>query len=308
MSAISPLKEIPDLPDEVVQAGPNGELILFVGAGISMLLKLPSWETFARQALEDLRGAGLLDFAELDQLSNLSPRTQLSIAKLIATEKDYPLDLTKLLRATEGASIYKTLNDMGCTCVTTNYDELLAPRFVGSTDGSTTAQPVQRICEREQLFAKYLDDTGVVVHLHGAISKPETMVVSTKEYLAHYDHENLRHFLGGLFGSKTVLFLGYGLEENEILEHILRRGGARDSKERRRFALQGFFRNEQPLYEKLLHYYRASFGVHLLGYIRDNNDYAQQEEVIRDWAPKIRVLKPALTDDLVRMNEILRNE
>lgn len=308
MSKAPVLREIPDLPEEIVQAGPNGELILFVGAGMSMLLDLPSWRGLAKGALEDLRGHGLLNFSEMEQLEILGARTQLSIAKLIAAENGYNLDLIKYFKgATERASIYKTINDIGCTCVTTNYDELLAPRYLATNDGSTTAKPLRRIYDREEFFSRHLDDTGVVIHLHGSISKPETMVITTKEYLEHYDHENLQHFLGELFRKKTVLFLGYGLEENEILEHILRRGSVTPTANRRRFALQGFFQSQQPLYEKLYQYYKASFGVHLIGFIRDHKNYSQQDAIVNTWASQIKVNKPALADDIARMNEVLGN-
>jgi hypothetical protein len=300
------LREIPDLPEEVVQAGPGGQLVLFVGAGMSMLLGLPSWSGMARRALDELREKGLLDFSELDQLNALTARTQLSIAKLIAAEHKYPLDLARYFRGIdEGTSVYKAINDIGCTCVTTNYDELLSPRFLAVSDGSSTAKPFVRIFDREEFFARRLDDMGTVIHLHGSISKSEKMVVTTKEYLEHYDHVNLKHFLGELFEKKTILFLGYGLEENEILEHILRRGSAGPTGDRRRFALQGFFRSQEPLYEKLYEYYRMSFGVHLVGFIRDHKDYKQQDAIISTWAPSIKVNRPALVEDVARINEVL---
>lgn len=144
-----------------------------------------------------------------------------------------------------------------------------------------------------------------MIHLHGAVSKPETMVVTTKEYLEHYDHENVQHFLRELFAKKIVLFIGYGLEEAEILEHILRRGTVESTKDRRRFALQGYFRSQEPLYKNLHQYYEKSFGVHLIGFVRDHKDYAQQEAVLRDWVPQIQVKKPTLDADIARMNEVL---
>jgi hypothetical protein len=133
------------------------------------------------------------------------------------------------------------------------------------------------------------------------------MVVTTPEYLAHYDHAKVQHFLGALFDKKTVLFLGYGLEEAEVLEHILRRGHVAETADRRRFALQGFFRSQERLYENLWQYYRRSFGVHLLGYIRDHEDYGQQDVIIRAWAPKIKVQPPALSDELAQMSKVLGN-
>ncbi|MEN6489943.1 MAG: SIR2 family protein [Smithella sp.] len=312
MGKVPDLREIFDPPDEIVQAGLNGDLIFFVGAGASMLLGLPSWSELAAKALEDLRQNGYLNYSEIEQLNSLDPKKQLSIAYSIAEDnKDnkYELDLTKHLAGkSEGDSIYKAINDIGCSCVTTNYDELLAPRFVDTKDGSTTAASVNRVYDREKFFAKLLNEPGTVVHLHGAISKPNTMIVTTKDYLEHYDHENVQEFLGELFKKKTILFLGYGLEEAEILEHILRRGAVKRTSDRKRFALQGFFLSQKPLYENLHTYYEKSFGVHLLGFVRDHENYKRLEAIIKTWANLIEVRKPLLAADNDYINEVLNNE
>ena len=306
MSKVPELREIFDPPEEIIQAGLNGDLVLFVGAGASMLLELPSWAGLASNALVELRKNGFLNYSEIEQLNTLDPKKQLSIAYLIAEDNGYKLDLAKYLRGKGvGDSIYKAINDIGCPCVTTNYDELIAPRFVENTNGSTTAAPVVRISERDKFYAKWLNEPGTVVHLHGAISKPETMIVTTKEYLEHYDHENVQEFLGELFEKKTVLFLGYGLEEAEILEHILRRGSVKATQDRRRFALQGFFLSQRPLYENLHNYYEKSFGVHLLGFIRDHENYKRLEGIVKSWATQIEIRKPPLANDKDFMDEVL---
>ncbi|WNM57327.1 SIR2 family protein [Candidatus Nitrospira allomarina] len=300
------LRENFNPPDEIIQAGLNGDLVFFVGAGASVLLGLPSWSGLATRTLDDLRQKGYLNYSEIEQLNDLDPKKQLSIAYSIAEDNKYKLDLTKHLTGkSEANSFYKAVNDIGCSCVTTNYDELLAPRFVDTKDGSTTAASINRVYEREKFFAKLLNEPGTVVHLHGAISKPETMIVTTKDYLEHYDHENVQEFLDELFEKKTILFLGYGLEEAEILEHILRRGSANPTSDRRRFALQGFFVSQKPLYEKLHTYYEKSFGVHLLGFVRDHENYKCLETIIKSWANEIEVRKPPLAADNDFMDEVL---
>lgn len=309
------MRKAPDLnydilpPEEVLLAGLSGDLVLFVGAGASMLLNLPSWNGLAAKVLEDLRTAGYLDYSELDQLLTLDAKKQLSIAKLIAEGKGYDLKIQRHLSgAIEGDSIYKALNDIGCPCVTTNYDELLSPRYVEAKDGSTTPVPVNRVTEPEKFYANLLNEPGTVVHLHGSISIPERMILSTRDYLEHYDHKNVQEFLDDLFKRKIVLFLGYGLEEAEILEHILRRGGVRKTPERRRFALQGFFKSQAPLYEKLYEYYENSFGVHLLGFERDKDNYKCLESIIKSWVRIIKIRKPPLAGDLEFMDEVLGSE
>lgn len=306
MSRPPDLREVPELPEEIRQAALDGDLVFFVGAGVSMLVGLPSWDGLAFKALEELRQKGCLNYSELEQLKGLEPKKQLSIAELIAKENSISLELPKHLDIGESdKGIYDYLNKIGCACVTTNSDELLKPQFNQTKDGSTTAAPVTRINQKNDFYAGHLNVLGTVVHLHGSVSSPEDMVFTTKQYLEHYDDETVKVFLGELFEKKTILFIGYRLEESEILEHILRRGRVQDTKNRRRFALMPFFLSQTPIYKMLYEYYKKSFGVHLIGFIRDHKDYKQLEDVVKVWSEQIEVKPPALVKDLEFMDEVL---
>lgn len=306
MSRPPDLREVPELPEEIRQTALDGDLVFFVGAGVSILVGLPSWDGLAFKALEELRQKGCLNYSELEQLKSLEPKKQLSIAELIAKENSISLELPKHLDIGESdKGIYDYLNKIGCACVTTNYDELLKPQFNQTKDGSTTAAPVTRINQKNDFHAGHLNVPGTVVHLHGSVSTPETMVVTTKKYLEHYDDPTVQHFLGELFEKKTILFIGYGLEESEILEHILRRGGVQDTENRRRFALMPFFLSQTPIYKMLYEYYKKSFGVHLIGFIRDHKNYKQLADIVKAWSEQIEVKPPALVKDLEFMDEVL---
>lgn len=309
MANIPDLREIIDPPSVVTRAAMNGELVMFIGSGVSMLLDLPSWKGLAEAVLKDLRQSGLLNFSEIEQLKTLDPKKQLSIAKLISQENEHSLNLVKHFPTREeGNSIYKALNDIGCVCVTTNYDKQLAPRFRETDNDSTKPSSGARIYERNKLFPNLLDKPGTVIHLHGAISNPETMIVSTKDYLEHYDHENVRTFLNDLFTRKTVVFMGYGLDETEILEYILRRGSATGNGDYRRFLIQGFFRSQYPLYKKLHSYYEKSFGVILLGFLRDYKGFECLVEIMEHWERKLKVRKPQLTEDANLIDEVFSDD
>lgn len=307
---IPDLYEVPDLPDEVIEAAKDGNLVLFIGAGLSVQLGMPTWNDLAINALNDLRKEKIINYSELEQLKALGdPKKQLSIANIIAEEHGNSLDLVQYLNnepSEEG--IYKYVNDIGCSCVTTNYDSLLRPRYVDPSQKEGTSTPVTppRVYKIDEALMAKLKTPGTVIHIHGSIEMPSEMVVTTSEYLEHYDSKYLQDFLGELFEKKVVLFIGYGLEESEILEHILRRGGVRgESSEIRRFVLQGYFKSSTPLYHSMCKYYRSSFGVQLIGFDRDRHNYEQLEEIMKRWSEQIEVRPQALVEDLDFMDEVL---
>ena len=65
------LNPLPALPFEIENAAQSGELVIFVGAGISRLIKCPSWNDLANQVLEQLAPNGI-DYYDLSQIGSLS--------------------------------------------------------------------------------------------------------------------------------------------------------------------------------------------------------------------------------------------
>ena len=129
------------------------------------------------------------------------------------------------------------------------------------------------------------------------------MIVSTQDYLEHYATPEVRDFLAYLFRRKSVLFLGYGLEEVEVLEYILRKGGARPEEHARRYIVQGFFNAERRLFELLSEYYRSGFGTTLIPFPRDELGYGQLTEIIDDWATALQFGGLALADEIAALED-----
>lgn len=303
------LETQPELPSEITEAAKDGRLVLFVGAGASMMLGMPSWGELAYKALNSLVEAASIDFSEFEQLKKSDPKKQLSIADFIAREKGGSLNLIQHLKVTRESSIYHNINSIKATCVTTNYDHQLKPFPLKKPAKNATAQSTIRKSGVDNLQAADLKTPGTVIHLHGDMDNPDTMIVTTRDYLAHYDKNKVQHFLAELFKDYVVVFIGYGLEEAEILEHIFRRSGVKEpSEERQRFLLQPFFTSEQSLYDRLKVYYQKSFDVHLIGYSRDQKNYHQLENVIELWSLKLNVRPPTLVDDLDMIDRILIKE
>src|ERR1017187_5797415 len=236
------LLSIPPIPEGLREAAQLGILIPFIGAGVSRLAGCPSWNDFADDALKCLIDVGKFTYSQLDQIRQLHPRVKLSLARALAKEKHATIDYHRILHPNprrdhkNGCRLYTSLFGLGKTFVTTNYDEwldeLIAEPIVTAVPSSkladtTLAIPIRVVYKREELLPSLLSQPNTVVHLHGSIREPTGMVLTTHDYVEHYANDRyggdaqkenrVLTFLEHLFTQKTALFIGYGLEELEIL-------------------------------------------------------------------------------------------
>lgn len=313
MSKIWPPPKIPMIPPEVQLAASEGTLVTFIGAGVSRLMGCPSWDQFAGSALQQLARQGHITFGDIQQLSDLSAKQRLSIAIQVSESSSEKLDYEKLIqpgRPTD-SKVYEYLNRIGCIYVTTNYD-----RFLGSKSGKITASDPginedsvsqddqEIICWPHQLQGLRLRQPGTVIHLHGSVAEPRSMIMTTPQYLTHYGDAQVQSFLKELFDRYTVLFLGYGLDEWEVLEHILRKGVRSPHQQKNRFMLHGFYSHQKKTFSHLYDYYEKAFCVRMVHFSLDYLEYRQLEKIMGDWAGNLEVGGPLLADDLNYVLEV----
>jgi hypothetical protein len=299
-------------------------IIPFVGAGASRIAGCPTWVEFANAALRSLVALGNFSHAQLDQIRDLNPRIKMSIALNLAKENGVEINFDKILypvgvrESQKGQRLYAALSKLGKTFVTTNYDEWLdkaidtpAPSIASVSDLSRTAQPTRTVIYKvDDLIFDNLARSNTVIHLHGSLREPEGMILTTPQYLKHYANDRLSGdvsrenkvltFLESLFSQRTVFFVGYGLEELEILEYIFVKSRPLQHPERaeiKHYMLQGFFSHQQQLMANLAAYYRG-FGIQLIPFSRDERDWEQIIDVLEDFGAR------APAEDLMRLQRL----
>ncbi|CAA6603839.1 conserved hypothetical protein [Rhodospirillaceae bacterium LM-1] len=320
----------PDLLAGLKEAARLGQLIPFVGAGASKVAGCPSWTEFADSSLRFFVDQGRFTHAQLDQIKTLHPRVKLSLARSMEREHKLKIDFKKVLYPKEGLvnsngqRLYRALSKLGRTFVTTNYDEWLdsshpAPEAqiaCGQPEEDFAARPTPNVIYKvRDLAPDCLSVPNTVIHLHGSLRETDDLIVTTQDYIRHYAND--RHgeenyvltFLHALFQKrKTVLFIGYGLEELEILEYVIGKADLRqvndENKQIRHYILQGFFSHEQEIRRTLERYYLEN-GIQMIPFSRDERDWDQlieEVEKLADLMPAAEILK---TEKLVEMKGML---
>ena len=327
---IEKIESIPkNIPGALRLAALQRKLIPFVGAGVSQLGGCPGWSEFANAVLRFFVEKGKLSHAQLDQISSLPSRAKLSVALDLEKSAGFHINFKNLLEPSEdkkeiGDEVYANLSRLATTFVTTNYDDWLDknPSPILSADQSTSpSKPLDTsrrlFYKRSDISVENLDIPNAVFHIHGSTRDRGSMVLTTVDYLDRYsshridgkgNHENpFLTFLQTLFQLKNVLFIGYGLNELEVLEYIIQKGikiPSNTREEPRHYVLQGFFTHERELARSLESYFRQ-FGIGLLPFSRDEHSWDQLVMVTEYLAREIPPGPPLSLPKRLEMEELL---
>lgn len=138
--------------------------------------------------------------------------------------------------------------------------------------------------------------------IHGSIDEPASLIFTVEQYFTRYKDKEFIKFLESLF-TKTVLFVGYGLGEFELLEHMYKNITL---SENHYFYLGGYYTHEKRLcdFEQM---YFDQMKVKLIPYSKDKKGFKQLPIVIEEWVKQIQTTTNVLQNNFDEIDEVLRN-
>ena len=290
-SVINFLSENINSSHPIISALKQEELIIFVGSGMSYHLDMPSWKGFALELLDliyDNQDVTLLNYKTKENLKKEPTKKLLSICKHIINESiekkvlnsTYNDMFTTDLSNIDRFGLYDLLYNLNAIYITTNYDnalDLLAQKrnndiFKKKDDAQvkTDATIEKKVYWDINDFNQEILRTGNIIHLHGSINNPDDMIVSNEDYINRYGNESpikdlIRPFLKMIFCDYVILFIGYGLEEFEILQYLFNE----DSKENesdinnKRYLLLDCFADDYMKINFLSYYYSKYYHINI---------------------------------------------
>lgn len=280
------IKEIPEFTPEIREAINRDKFAVFIGAGVSRLVGCKGWAELGKELIEECFNINSIDFKEKEMLLRESNNKKIiTICYGILEEKDKKETFFSIMRKAlkpeknNGTNdelispIYDDLYKLKAVYLTTNADLIFDKKFryppTYTYDGTT----INNI------------HIGNLYKLHGTMDDETSLVFTVEQYIKTYREVPFRNFLTKIFHEYTVLFIGYGLEEFELLEYIIMSNN-NDSNSLRHFILNPYYKEDTRSLEFDQKYYNA-MGIQVIPYSKNFLGFNQLDRVIAYWAKKI---------------------
>ncbi|GLH65317.1 SIR2 family protein [Parageobacillus sp. G301] len=297
----------------ILKALKNGKLIIFVGAGMSVHLGMPSWREFALKYLEFIyknKQMTLMDFKTKESLKTEDTKKLLSICQYIAKKNLLEKELAEEYKSwfmTNKSDVlkgrlYEKLYRLNAIYLTTNYDnalDLIAEDYNepivsdNTNDSKTHDNGLKKVYYDISEFNKDILKPQNVIHVHGSIRDISTMVISYGDYIERYGRngkidnrlsEIYSQFMSEIFNEKdyVVLFIGYGLEEIEILQFLFEGTTKKDHRPHpnSRYLILPCYSDDYLKVSYLSDYYKHNFSVNIIPCDISEKGYDILEDVI----------------------------
>ena len=281
--------EIPEIPEQLIEAIVQGRVVLFAGAGVSRgqietskgisEQNLPSWGGLLIVLLERALDLGYISVKECAQLKKaVKEQKYLFVAetvrkKLGAREYDDALeDIFRniQLRPTKRHSLITQIPF--AAIVTTNYDKLLESAYAQQG----YIPPTYAYDNSPDIISALSQNRFFILKAHGDIDRKNTIILSERDYRdIVYREPGYRAALNTIFITKTILFVGTSLTDtdvNLVLESV---SEIFSGKGTRHYALVP----KQTVIEEEIQHWRDFFGIKLLQY-KTSKGHPQQVDGI----------------------------
>ena len=273
---------------QIIKAVNERKLIIFVGAGVSRLCGLPSWDQAANDLLEYCtKYCDGFNYAKKEKIINnvKDAKEKITIGYYLLSKvngdnelyykwlkDEFSLDRINRneVNKNKKSKMKKLIRSLSNIVFSTNVDLTLDEELPKKACFYKQAN-IHKIKISNDLYRQ-------IWHIHGSLDYPEDIVFTTRQYLERYTNNNFRKHFFRVFNDSeyTILFLGYGFSELQLLDFLV--NAENEDSHNRLFLLQSYFDDDEALYDAEEPYF-LDYGIQLIKYPR-NNGYEELFDVL----------------------------
>lgn len=202
--------------ERIIKYVRRGDVTLFIGAGFSIEAQAPSVRDLCNAILSQIDNTELRNTHEGDSLADLSEYfveevccgSRNSLIEVLHEKFDFKPAVMYDHKMMAQIPHFKNI-------ITTNYDTLL--------EDSYTNKDIN-VVKNDKDCAYINDQKPVTIYkVHGDFSDPDTVVITTQDYKNLFKnprHPQMWKLISSLFIKTHVLFIGYSLEDRNVLKMI----------------------------------------------------------------------------------------
>jgi hypothetical protein len=279
----------------------GGNLVVFVGAGVSAIWGCKRWQEMAVRLIDDCYDIGEIDYWKrkvlIDKYRN-NPRKLITFAKSMLG----PLYIDRLKKCIECSPVkkdkyprlFENLVALNAIFVTTNIDDYLSSLLdKGNVHVDVDSFAIDKFRPKN------------CFHLHGLVSKTDSLVMTIEEYVKRYQNERQKKLLERIFFEEdyVVLFMGYSVDEMELIDYLVEKySGAAKKQINKNYILMPVFRREAELLKHENHYFDL-LQTSVIPYAIDGKGYEQIYDLIENW--KIQLVTPNDQDEFYKFTKLI---
>ena len=273
--------EYQEVKENLSKAANNGNLVIFIGAGISKLCGFPLWNETCNKLIDHCVDKYWLSKEEEEQIRKCSA----PIMKMTECRKHMPKEaFNQFLRDEFGMDVpekcsenyqrlKKALRALSSVIVTTNIDEIF-----------------DDLCLDKNRFysTHHIENLRIIKggerqiwHIHGSVRDITAIVFTEEQYKERYSDEKVIAAFKRFFDSNncTVLFVGYGLGDTELLPYF--EGDLKNRKNH--FFLEGHNKDNDEEFKRKCKICDER-GIQVLEYDLEDGGYKQIIKILENLA------------------------
>lgn len=255
-----------EFPGRLLQAIKSGDVVLYVGAGLSAPAGLPTWQQFAERLVAAASEGGFVPERDRQFFENAlrDLKTDYVVDEIVERAPGDFIEkfLLKTFLGKPAVEAHDILRDLPFSAaLTTNFDNLLEETFRKKFRNL----PVYTPRDTDALLGAFSRQSFFILKLYGSLDRPDSVLVSPAQFdEAISENIPFQSFMESLFVSRTILFVGCSLEG---IEAYLRGLRFRTLSNSRHYALSGVLGTSWEAISAVL---ERRYGIQVIPYRKDD--------------------------------------